>query len=81
MKAEIKLKGTLVDLMKGRNVPTLIIRSIDQKQVSVLAELGLKIPSRSGEIDLTMTYASGDVLTQCGHLRGEKSQHLSLDCK
>ena len=62
VKAEIKLKGALVKLMKGRNIPTLIIRSIDQKQVSVLAELGLKILSRSGEIDLAMAYASGDML-------------------
>ena len=35
VKAEIKLKDALENLMKGRNIPTLIIRSIDQKQVSV----------------------------------------------
>ena len=53
--AEIKLKKALEKMMVGLNIPALLIRSINLKQMSALNDLGLKLP-RDGEIDLVMAY-------------------------
>ena len=59
--AEIKLKKELEAMMGRLKVPALIIRSINMREISVLKDLGLKIP-KDGEIDLVMAYACGDSL-------------------
>ena len=47
--AEIKLKKALEKMMVGLKIPALLIRSVNMKQISVLNDLGLKLP-RDGEI-------------------------------
>ena len=59
--AEIKLKKALEKMMARSKIATLIIRSLNLKDVSALKELGLKIP-KDAEIDLVMAYASEDNL-------------------
>ena len=61
--AEIRLKKELEKMMKTLKTPALIIRSINMGDISVLRDLGLKIPTH-GEIDLMMAYASEDSLTE-----------------
>ena len=60
-KAEIKLKKALERMMVGLKIPTVLIRSINLKQISALNDLGLKLPG-DAEIDLVMVYSSGDFI-------------------
>ena len=60
-KAEIKLKKALERMMVGLKIPTVLIRSINLKQISALNDLGLKLPG-DAEIDLLMVYCSGNCL-------------------
>ena len=59
--AEIKLKKALERMMVGLKIPTVLIRSINLKQISALNDLGLKLPG-DAEIDLVMVYSSGDFI-------------------
>lgn len=56
--AEIKLKKALEKMMVGLKIPTLLIRSVNLKQISALNDLGLKL-AEDGEIDQMMAYLSG----------------------
>ena len=60
-KAEIKLKKALERMMVSLKIPTVLIRSIDMKQISDLNDLGLKLPG-DAKIDLAMVYSSGNLL-------------------
>ena len=59
--AEIKLKNAIERMMISLKIPTLLIRSINLKQISALNELGLPLPG-DAEIDLIMAYPAGDFL-------------------
>ena len=59
--AEIKLKKALERMMVGLKIPTVLIRSINLKQISALNDLGLKLPG-DAEIDLVMVFSSGDFI-------------------
>ena len=59
--AKIKLKKALERMMVGLKIPTVLIRSINLKQISALNDLGLKLPG-DAEIDLVMVYSSGDFI-------------------
>ena len=60
--AEIKLKTALEKMMVNLEMPALIIRSIDTRQISALQDLGLDIPIGDGEVDVMMAFVSGDLL-------------------
>ena len=47
--------------MKKKNIPVIIIRSLNLKTISALKDLGLNLP-KDAEIDLVMGYPSGDNL-------------------
>ena len=59
--AEVKLKKALERMMASLKIPTVLIRSINLRQISALNDLGLKLPG-DAEIDLVMVYSSGDFL-------------------
>ena len=59
--AEIKLKKSLEHMMAKFKIPALILRSISLKAISALKDLGLQL-SGNAEIDLVMTFVSGDFL-------------------
>ena len=59
--AEIKLKKALEKMMVRLKIPTVLIRSINLKQISALNDLGLKLLG-DAEIDLLKVYSSGDFL-------------------
>ena len=59
--AEIKLKKALEKMMVRLKIPTVLIRSINLKQISALNDLGLKLPG-DAEIDLVMVFSSGDFI-------------------
>ena len=62
IEAEIKVKRATEAMMRNRNIPALVIRSVNLKAISTLRDLGLRLAPGEAEIDLLMAYASGDFL-------------------
>ena len=59
--AEIKMKEALKGLFENIGIPSLLVRSVKYKDLSLI-ELGLDPLSRDGEIDLLLAYALGEDL-------------------
>ena len=59
--AEIKLKKAFRKMMKDRNIPALIIRSVSLKAISALKDLGIELQG-DAEVDLVLAFVSGDFL-------------------
>ena len=62
VEAEIKVKGSLEDLLRAKKIPSLVIRSVSLKGLFALRSLGLDIPCRDAKLDLLLAFVIGDIL-------------------